>query len=142
MNYYVFKNGKQEGPYEERTLRDQLENGVYLETDLAFRDGMSAWRPLAEVLNSSTLPPEPPPIPASPKAVLQVPALPRTSVTLPDPAQLVVVTDIRMPFGSMVIFILKWTLAAIPAMLILGTIVAMAWGFLFALAAGLSSHMR
>jgi len=34
--------------------------------------------------------------------------------------QRVVVTDINMPFGSMVWFMVKWTLASIPAMLILG----------------------
>ena len=33
--------------------------------------------------------------------------------------QNVVVTDIQMPFMSMVIFMVKWIIAAIPAMLIL-----------------------
>ena len=39
----------------------------------------------------------------------------------------IIVTDIRIPFGSMVVLILKWTLASIPAMIILvilGTIAA------------------
>ncbi len=36
-----------------------------------------------------------------------------------SPAQRVTVTDIDMPFGSMVVFMLKWALAAIPAVLIL-----------------------
>jgi ABC-type dipeptide/oligopeptide/nickel transport system permease component len=31
----------------------------------------------------------------------------------------VTVVDVDMPFGSMVTFIVKWTLAAIPAMLLL-----------------------
>ena len=31
----------------------------------------------------------------------------------------VVVTDIRMSFGSMVVFMVKWAIAAIPAFLIL-----------------------
>ncbi len=30
----------------------------------------------------------------------------------------VVVTDIRMPFWSMVVFMVKWTIAALPAILI------------------------
>ena len=34
------------------------------------------------------------------------------------------IIDIRMPFGSMVVFMIKWALAAIPAMLILAVIVA------------------
>jgi len=33
--------------------------------------------------------------------------------------QRVVVTDVRMPFWSMVVFMVKWTVAAIPAMVIL-----------------------
>ena len=31
----------------------------------------------------------------------------------------VIVTDVRIPFGSMVVLILKWTLASIPAMIVL-----------------------
>ena len=31
----------------------------------------------------------------------------------------VVVTDIRMPFGSMVVFMVKWAIASIPAFVIL-----------------------
>lgn len=37
-------------------------------------------------------------------------------------AQHVVVTDIRMRFWSMVIFMVKWALASIPALVILGVI--------------------
>ena len=33
--------------------------------------------------------------------------------------QEVVVTDIRMGFGSMVVFMVKWALATVPAMIIL-----------------------
>jgi hypothetical protein len=38
--------------------------------------------------------------------------------TVAPPARVTIV-DINMPFGSMVAFIIKWTLAAIPAMVIL-----------------------
>lgn len=34
----------------------------------------------------------------------------------------IVVTDIRMPLWSMVIFMVKWAIAAIPALIILATI--------------------
>ena len=34
----------------------------------------------------------------------------------------VVVTDIRMPFFSMVVFMIKWAIAAIPAFIILAVI--------------------
>ena len=30
-----------------------------------------------------------------------------------------IVTDIQMPFGSMIVFMIKWVLASIPAMIIL-----------------------
>jgi hypothetical protein len=51
-----------------------------------------------------------------------------------DPAmtgQPVVVTDIDMPFGSMVGFMVKWAIASIPAFLILGAL-----GFVLALLIG------
>ena len=39
--------------------------------------------------------------------------------------QNVIVTDIRMPFFSMVIFMVKWALASIPAIIILMLIVSL-----------------
>ena len=45
----------------------------------------------------------------------------------------VVVTDVQMSFGSMVVFMVKWALAAIPAMIILWFIGV----FLFAFLGGL-----
>ena len=42
----------------------------------------------------------------------------------------VIVTDVKMPFGSMVVFIIKWTLASIPALLILAVLTAIFWGVL------------
>jgi ABC-type Na+ efflux pump permease subunit len=38
--------------------------------------------------------------------------------------QKVIVTDIRMPFGSMVVFLIKWAIASIPAVIILWFIMA------------------
>ena len=38
----------------------------------------------------------------------------------------VVVTNIKMPFWSMVVFMIKWALATIPAMIILGIVGAIA----------------
>ena len=35
----------------------------------------------------------------------------------------VVVTDIQMPFSSMVMFMVKWVIAAVPAMIILAILV-------------------
>jgi hypothetical protein len=46
-----------------------------------------------------------------------------------DTPRQVIVTDIRMPFWSMVTFMVKWVIASIPAFLILG----MLWVLLMAL---------
>ncbi len=51
-----------------------------------------------------------------------------------DNAQEVVVTDIKIPFLSMVVLLVKWALAAIPAMIILiviGMILSMVVGAFF-----------
>ena len=40
----------------------------------------------------------------------------------PEATNYVVVTDIKMPFLSMVVFMVKWVIASIPAFLILATI--------------------
>jgi len=51
-----------------------------------------------------------------------------------SPRMQVVVTDIDMSFMSMVVFIVKWTIAAIPAMIILfilGGIAAVVLGGIF-----------
>jgi hypothetical protein len=47
----------------------------------------------------------------------------------------IVIQDINIPFGSMVILIIKWSLAAIPAaiiLLIIGAILSAIFGGLFA----------
>ena len=49
----------------------------------------------------------------------------------------VVVTDIHMSFGSMVIFMVKWVLASIPALIILAVIGALIGGIFGGLTAGL-----
>jgi hypothetical protein len=53
----------------------------------------------------------------------------------------VTVVDIKMPFWSMVFFMVKWAIAAIPAFLILGTILFMFAVFLGVLG-GASSVSR
>ncbi|TFG44636.1 MAG: hypothetical protein E4H41_07235 [Gemmatimonadales bacterium] len=52
-----------------------------------------------------------------------------------DPASRVTVVDIEMPFGSMVGFMVKWTIASIPAIIILfliGVVIAVIMGGLLA----------
>jgi hypothetical protein len=48
------------------------------------------------------------------------------------PRQEVTVTNIKMPFRSMVLFMVKWAIASIPAMLILVALGAIVWGLLLA----------
>ena len=55
-----------------------------------------------------------------------------------DNSTRVVVTDIRMPFWSMVVFMVKWAIAAIPAMFIL----IIFWFIIMALFGGMGSMMR
>lgn len=45
----------------------------------------------------------------------------------------VTVTDIKMPFGSMVVFMVKWVVASIPALFILTILGVFAAAFLKAL---------
>ena len=49
----------------------------------------------------------------------------------------VVVTNIQMPFSSMVIFMVKWTLASIPALIILFLVVAALAGVVGGIVGGL-----
>jgi hypothetical protein len=51
----------------------------------------------------------------------------------------VVVTDIQMPFGSMVIFMVKWAFAAIPAVLILIAVGFLGSALLAGIAGGVSN---
>ena len=52
------------------------------------------------------------------------------------------VTDINMPFGSMVVFMVKWALAAIPAALILVVIFFVAGAVFGALGGGVFGGVR
>ena len=48
----------------------------------------------------------------------------------------VVVTDIRIPFRSMVVLMVKWAVATIPALIILGAIGSILFGILTSLIGG------
>jgi hypothetical protein len=49
------------------------------------------------------------------------------------------IVDIRMPFGSMVVFMVKWAIAAIPAVLILVVLGAILTGVLGGIV-GIGAH--
>ena len=52
-------------------------------------------------------------------------------------SQPVVVTDIDMPFGSMVVFMVKWALASIPAIIVLAVIGILSFIVITGILAGL-----
>lgn len=54
----------------------------------------------------------------------------------------VVVTDIKMPLGSMVVFMVKWAVAAIPAVIILGVLWWLVMVVLFGFSGGVFGHMQ
>ena len=51
--------------------------------------------------------------------------------------QKVIVTDIQMPFWSMVIFMIKWTVASVPALIILSFLVGLVVALIGALFSGM-----
>jgi hypothetical protein len=63
----------------------------------------------------------------------------------PHDTREVIVTDIRMPFASMVAFMVKWAIAAVPAMIILGVLWWLMMAVLFGLGGmggGMFGHMQ
>jgi hypothetical protein len=59
-----------------------------------------------------------------------------------DTRREVVVMDVKMPFASMVVFMVKWAIAAIPAMIILGVLWWLVMAVLFGISDGMSGHMQ
>jgi hypothetical protein len=47
------------------------------------------------------------------------------------------IVDVHMPFGSMVVFMIKWAIAAIPALIILAILRLLAAGVIAGVVAGL-----
>jgi hypothetical protein len=150
MAIWVIKDGQREGPYEEEDIRELVYEGTYGDADPAIRDGQYDWTTVGHLLGhempgfESTLsavsespplelPPEeplpvatgpqPPPVPMAEPVAAPEPVAPGG----PQKPTPVTVVDFQMPFGSMVLFMVKWVIAAIPALLILGAIAAIFW---------------
>ena len=66
--YLIDRSGTRMGPYSLEEARHFFGQGLLVETDLAWREGMSSWQPLPEVLGGGRRgpPPPPPPQPAAP----------------------------------------------------------------------------
>jgi hypothetical protein len=159
MAIWVIKDGQREGPYEEQDVRELIYEGTYADSDAAIRDGQFDWSTLGQILGRPPAPseaapsepspaepapplpidspettaaqePQPPPLPAAPPAIPPAPPLPAP----------VVVIDFQMPFGSMVLFMVKWVIASIPALLVLFAIAATFWGVFISIVALLLRH--
>jgi len=63
-------------------------------------------------------------------------------MTNETPRQEVTVTDVRMPFWSMVVFMVKWAVAAIPALIILVVLTALFWSGVLGFFVSLGSLAR
>lgn len=61
--------------------------------------------------------------------------------SLPVAAQPVVVVDVQMRFWSMVIFMVKWVFASIPAFIIVAAISAVIWGIALGVLGGASNSL-
>jgi hypothetical protein len=163
MAIWVIKDGQREGPYEEQDVRELIYEGTYSDSDSAIRDGQFDWSTLGQLLGRQPLPAEPsaydpiplsaaepPPLLLAPEHPLlsaipeaEPPPIPGSSPELPsaslEPIS-VAVTDFQMPFGSMVLFMVKWVIASIPALLILFAIAALFWSVCIAFIAILVHH--
>ncbi len=64
------------------------------------------------------------PAPRQPVYTPSAPAYTPAALTASSGPARVIVTDINMSFGSMVVFMVKWSLAAVPAMIILFSLLA------------------
>ena len=64
-----------------------------------------------------------------------------TPTGVSDTKRHVIVTDVQIPFGSMVILMVKWAIASLPAMIILAIIGCLTWWFTLAVLIGTLSSI-
>jgi hypothetical protein len=70
-NYFIAKDGKQTGPFEESEVLRQVDAGVLSANDLCWREGMGNWEPIAGVLTVPSAQSSPPPISGTPPSVVE-----------------------------------------------------------------------
>jgi hypothetical protein len=75
IKYFIAKNGKQIGPFEESEVLRQVAAGVISSCDLCWRKGMENWEPIARVLAVPPAQSSPPPIPATTSSSVENPPL-------------------------------------------------------------------
>lgn len=71
---HISRNGQQEGPYTGEQIQQMLADGSIARYTLAWKEGLSQWVPLSQILESSPPQPShiaPPPVPIAPVATIQ-----------------------------------------------------------------------
>lgn len=64
--YTISREGEQFGPYSPEDLRAYINSGHVLQTDLAWKEGMANWLPIAQIYPSEVKNPAPPPVSSQP----------------------------------------------------------------------------
>lgn len=79
MDYHIARNGQQLGVFSEGQVQENLSNGTFEPTDLAWQEGMTDWKPLSEVCPGGEAGVTPPPVPAPSVASFTVMSPPKNS---------------------------------------------------------------
>jgi len=113
MSTYYYSEDSQttQGPVNLDSILQKVRNGELAPEATICEVGTEDWFPVSSLLKHD------PSLASAPRAVVSAP-----TITV---FQGVIVKDIEMRFGSMVVFMIKWVVASIPAAIIL-------FGFLFA----------
>jgi hypothetical protein len=121
LTFYIWENDSEVGPYTLSQMRSMWSSGRMTLKSHVRQETDSDWKEAREY-----------------EIIYE---LGQKSLQANSPFQRVVVTDFEMSFRSMVIFMCKWAVAAIPAALILFCLLiglAMAFGVFGAILGGLS----
>jgi hypothetical protein len=105
-SYHIAKDGKQTGPIDEETVRQQIATGTLHQSDLCWREGMADWQPIGTLPNFAVKTAAPPPFPVRPS-----PRTSRTEATTSCPHQLTtfpVAVAVLLHFVTFGIFTLLW----------------------------------
>jgi hypothetical protein len=97
MEIFLLRDGEQIGPFDEASVQAMISKSEASAEDYAWRNGLSAWIPLKEVLSSSardaaTPPPKPPD-----SGIRRAPVSPASKIT---PKQRALLTYLVIPFSA------------------------------------------
>ena len=128
MNYHARQSGTEYGPLDERELKTLAMIGQINATGEVRVGNSNEWMPASEIsVISHLLKPGKAGEAELPRNV-PVNDSPPVHDSSSEPSSVRVV-DIDMPFGSMVLFMVKWALASIPAVIILSMVLGVIMWF-------------